>query len=172
VFNVFLQVLDDGRLTDGQGRVVDFKNTLIIMTTNLPVPREVSGGKDAWHRAVLSELRKFFRPEFLNRIDEIVRFDPLSREDLDKIVDIQIARVERTLTDRKITIAVSPEAKQYLARVGYDEDFGARPLKRAIQRHILDPLAEEVLKGSLKPGDRVQVNTDPKGTGIVFGKAA
>jgi ATP-dependent Clp protease ATP-binding subunit ClpB len=172
VFNVFLQVLDDGRLTDGQGRVVDFKNTLIIMTTNLPVPREVSGGKDAWHRAVLSELRKFFRPEFLNRIDEIVRFDPLTREDLDKIVDIQIARVERTLADRKLTIVVSPEAKQYLARVGYDEDFGARPLKRAIQRNILDPLAEEVLRGSLKPGERVQVGLDPKGTGIVFGKAA
>jgi len=172
VFNVFLQVLDDGRLTDGQGRVVDFKNTLIIMTTNLPVPREVSGGKDAWHRAVLSELRKFFRPEFLNRIDEIVRFDPLTREDLDRIVDIQIARVERTLSDRKLTISVTPEAKQYLARVGYDEDFGARPLKRAIQRHILDPLAEEVLRGSLKPGARIQVGLDPKGTGIVFGKAA
>jgi ATP-dependent Clp protease ATP-binding subunit ClpB len=172
VFNVFLQVLDDGRLTDGQGRVVDFKNTLIIMTSNIPLPRKASGHRDGPDREVLSELRKYFRPEFLNRVDEIVQFDALTREDLGKIVEIQVARVEKTLGDRKLTIAVSPEARDFLARIGFDPDFGARPLKRAIQRLLLDPLASELLKGHVKPGDRVQVGLDEGGKGMVFQKTA
>jgi len=172
VFNVFLQVLDDGRLTDGQGRVVDFKNTLIILTTNIPLPPLARGRRDGRDREIIGELRKFFRPEFLNRIDEIVRFDPLSPEDLQRIVDIQLGRVEKTLAERKLTITLSPEARDYLARIGYDLDFGARPLKRAIQRAVLDPLAAELLKGALKPGDRIQISLDEKGTGMVFRKEA
>jgi len=171
VFNVFLQVLDDGRLTDGQGRVVNFKNTLIILTTNIPLPPQAPGRREGSDREIIGELRKFFRPEFLNRIDEIVRFDPLSREDLHRIVDIQLGRVEKTLAERKLTITLSPEARDYLARIGYDPDFGARPLKRAIQRAVLDPLAAELLKGVLKPGDRIQISLDEKGTGMVFRKA-
>ena len=172
VFNVFLQVLDDGRLTDGQGRVVDFKNTLIILTTNIPLPPPAPGRREGPDREILGELLKFFRPEFLNRIDEIVRFDPLSREDLKRIVDIQMGRVEKTLAERKLTITLSPEARDYLARIGHDPDFGARPLKRAIQRAVLDPLAADLLKGVLKPGDRIQISLDEKGTGMVFRKDA
>jgi ATP-dependent Clp protease ATP-binding subunit ClpB len=170
VFNVFLQVLDDGRLTDGQGRVVDFKNTLIIMTSNIPLPSPAPGGGEALDRTVLAELRKYFRPEFLNRIDEVVRFGSLSQEALGRIVDIQMARVEKSLADRKLVIQVSPQARDYLARIGYDPDFGARPLKRAIQKTILDPLASELLKGELRAGDRIQVELGASGHEVVFRK--
>ena len=159
VFNVFLQLLDDGRLTDGQGRLVDFRNTLVIMTSNIPVPpppREGSKGDD---RALLAELRKYFRPEFLNRVDEIVRFTPLAREDLDRIVEIQLARVERSLAERGVHLTLTRKAKAHLAEIGYDPDFGARPLKRAIQRSLLDPLSLDLLSGKLKAGDTVRVDT-------------
>jgi ATP-dependent Clp protease ATP-binding subunit ClpB len=135
------------------------------------LPPQAPGRREGSDREIIGELRKFFRPEFLNRIDEIVRFDPLSREDLHRIVDIQLGRVEKTLAERKLTITLSPEARDYLARIGYDPDFGARPLKRAIQRAVLDPLAAELLKGVLKPGDRIQISLDEKGTGMVFRKA-
>ena len=170
VFGVFLQLLDDGRLTDGQGRVVDFRNTLVIMTSNIPLP--ATGARRDGERELIAELRKHFRPEFLNRIDEIVRFDPLTREDLSRIVDIQLARVEHSLSDRKLTLSVTPRAKEYLARIGYDPDYGARPLKRAIQRAILDPLSVELLSGRLKSGDRVNVNLNAKGSDLVFERAA
>jgi ATP-dependent Clp protease ATP-binding subunit ClpB len=168
VFNLFLQVLDDGRLTDGQGRQVDFKNTLIIMTSNIPLPELSLGDGKAAEREILAELRKYFRPEFLNRIDEVVPFGPLSQEALGRIVDIQMARVEKSLSDRKLTVHLTPEARDHLARIGYDPDFGARPLKRAIQRTILDPLAARLLQGELKPGDRVEILLDGGRREVVF----
>ena len=168
VFNVFLQLLDDGRLTDGQGRVVDFRNCLIIMTSNIPLASTDEAPGPQAERAILVELRKYFRPEFLNRIDEIVRFRPLTREDLAHIVEIQIARVERSLAEKRLTLSVTPPAKKHLADLGYDPDFGARPLKRAIQRGILDPLSLEILSGKFKQGDRIQVDVDPKKGEFVF----
>ncbi len=171
VFNVFLQLLDDGRLTDGQGRVVDFRNTLVIMTSNIPVPPPPTEGSKGDDRALLAELRKYFRPEFLNRVDEIVRFTPLSREDLDRIVEIQLARVERSLAERQIHLTVSGQAKSRLAEIGYDPDFGARPLKRVIQRSILDPLSLELLSGKLKAGDTVRVEAGAGDEGFRFLKA-
>jgi ATP-dependent Clp protease ATP-binding subunit ClpB len=165
VFNVLLQVLDDGRLTDGQGRTVDFRNTVVIMTSNL--------GNELWMgmkgnfqvaRSTMNEiLQKHFRPEFLNRIDEIVIFHPLGKEHLRKIVDIQLARVEALMRERGYTLEVTPEAREYLAEVGYDPDFGARPLKRAIQKELQDPLALEVLSGHIKPGDLIRVDRGPDG---------
>ena len=172
VFNVLLQALDDGRLTDGRGRIVNFKHTLIIMTSNIPVPRAAAGDSEADGRALITELRKTFRPEFLNRIDEIVRFESLTQEDLRRIVDIQVARVEQRLADRKLKLSVTPEAREYLARIGYDPDFGARPLKRAVQKRILDPLALELLEGKLSPGDTVVIGLDETGSGMVFRRAA
>jgi len=173
VFNTLLQVLDDGRLTDGHGRVVDFKNTLIIMTSNIPVTRpKSSGGAEEDARVLISQLRTYFRPEFLNRIDEIVLFEPLTPADLHRIVDIQVERAERALADRRLKITVSPEAKDYLARIGYDPDFGARPLRRAIQRTILDGLAKDLLAGKFKAGDEVLITLDKSGSGMVFRKVA
>lgn len=169
VFNSMLQILDDGRLTDGQGRTVDFKNTVIIMTSNIGT--EFLGGEfsteDATVReAVLNALRSRFRPEFLNRIDEIVLFHQLSREHLKHIVEIQVAGLLNRLADRHITIALSDAAKEYLVREGYDAAYGARPLKRTIQRLILDPLALQVLEGKFGEGDSVLVDT--KDDKVVF----
>ncbi len=165
VFNILLQLLDDGRLTDGQGRTVDFRNTVVIMTSNLG--NELWMGRDGTtevDRAMINTiLQAHFRPEFLNRIDEIVVFHPLDREQLKEIVDIQLQRVQAHLRERGYRLDVTPEAKQYLADVGYDPDFGARPLKRAIQRELQDPLAMEVLSGNFKPGDRILVDTGPDG---------
>jgi ATP-dependent Clp protease ATP-binding subunit ClpB len=172
VFNVFLQLLDDGRLTDGQGRIVDFRNTLVILTSNIPLPPPEESRVEGADRMVLAELQKYFRPEFLNRIDEIVRFRPLTRQDLSRIVEIQLARVERSLVERKLSLSVTERAKEHLAKLGFDPDFGARPLKRAIQRAILDPLAVELLSGKLKGGDRVQVDIDPKKGVFTFERAA
>jgi ATP-dependent Clp protease ATP-binding subunit ClpB len=172
VFNVFLQLLDDGRLTDGQGRVVDFRNCLVIMTSNIPLPSPEGSRGDGVDPRVLAELQKYFRPEFLNRIDEIVRFRPLTREDLSRIVDIQLARVAQSLTERKLSLTVSERAKAQLSTLGYDPDFGARPLKRAIQRSILNPLSVELLSGKLRAGDHVQVDFDPKKGDFTFRKAA
>ena len=172
VFNVFLQLLDDGRLTDGQGRSVDFRNTLVILTSNIPLPPQEKGESGELDRSVLAELQKYFRPEFLNRIDEIVRFQPLTRDDLNRIVEIQLARVEHSLAERKLSLTVTQRAKEHLAKLGYDPDFGARPLKRAIQRAILNPLSVELLSGRLKGGDRVQVDLDPKKGDFIFERAA
>ncbi len=165
VFNTLLQLLDDGRLTDGQGRTVDFRNTVVIMTSNLG--NELWMGRDSdteVDRAMINTiLQAHFRPEFLNRIDEIVVFHPLSREDLAEIVDIQLHRVEQHLADRGYILEVTPEARHFLADTGYDPDFGARPLKRTIQRELQDPLAMEVLSGSFKPGDHILVDAGEDG---------
>jgi ATP-dependent Clp protease ATP-binding subunit ClpB len=164
VFNVLLQILDDGRLTDSQGRVVDFRNTVIIMTSNIGSQLIVDAGAqandEAWSRVeqrVRDELRNFFRPEFLNRVDDIIVFRPLSREDLVHIVDIQLERLERLLADRHLHLEVTPEAKELLAVQGYDPVYGARPLKRVIQRELQNPIALEVLEGNFRAGDTIMV---------------
>jgi ATP-dependent Clp protease ATP-binding subunit ClpB len=167
VFNVFLQILDDGRLTDGQGRTVDFKNTIVIMTSNIGSHRildyrgDSSSADYAVMRAtVLDELRQAFRPEFLNRIDETVVFHALSESDLKSIVEIQLDRVRARLVDRRITLEISDEAKTHLVRVGYEPAYGARPLKRAIQREVETPLGRKILAGEIRDGDHVRVDLD------------
>jgi ATP-dependent Clp protease ATP-binding subunit ClpB len=162
VFNVLLQLLDDGRLTDGHGRTVDFRNTVVIMTSNLG-NQLWEGGRQVSRDEIIQVLQAHFRPEFLNRIDEIVIFHPLSREDLAKIVDIQMGRVSNLLAERSYTLEVSEAAREYLADVGYDPDFGARPLKRAIQREMQDPLALHILSGEFHEGDTIRVDRGPAG---------
>ena len=162
VFNVLLQVLDDGRLTDGQGRVVSFKNTLIILTSNIGaqylVEQKEGEDTDAVRDEVMSEVRSRFRPEFLNRLDEIILFHRLQRADMGRIVDIQMKRLDALLTDRKITLKLDDAARSWLANRGYDAAYGARPLKRVIQRNVQDPLAEQILAGGVKDGDPVTVS--------------
>ncbi|MFN0191083.1 MAG: ATP-dependent chaperone ClpB [Aestuariivirga sp.] len=162
VFNVLLQVLDDGRLTDGQGRTVDFKNTLIIMTSNLGSEYLVSLGEDqdvdVVREQVMGVVKGHFRPEFLNRLDEIILFHRLKREHMGSIVDIQLGRLRTLLTDRKIEIDVTEAARTWLADKGYDPAYGARPLKRVIQKSLQDPLAEELLAGRIKDGELVNVD--------------
>jgi ATP-dependent Clp protease ATP-binding subunit ClpB len=157
VFNVLLQVLDDGRITDGQGRTVDFKNSVLIMTSNIGsqfIMEEES--REARSRLVMDELRRHFRPEFLNRVDEVIIFERLSEEDLKKIVEIQLNRVTQRLAQQKIDIQLSDEAKALIAREGYDPVYGARPLKRAIQKFILDPLSMEILEGKIREGQTIR----------------
>jgi ATP-dependent Clp protease ATP-binding subunit ClpB len=159
VFNVLLQVLDDGRITDGQGRTVDFKNSVIIMTSNIGsqyiTEEESSEGRE---RLVMDALRQHFRPEFLNRVDEIIIFDRLSEEDLKKIVEIQLSRLTRRLEQQKITLQLTDAAKMLIAREGYDPVYGARPLKRAIQKEILDPLSMQILEGKFREGQSISVD--------------
>jgi ATP-dependent Clp protease ATP-binding subunit ClpB len=167
VFNVLLQVLDDGRLTDGQGRTVDFKNVIVIMTSNIgsPIIQEYySGGTklslkdhEEMERLVRTELKAAFRPEFLNRVDDIIIFHSLDEQQLSEIVDIQLERLNRRLAQQQLTIDVDARAKKLLAKEGFDPQFGARPLKRAIQEQLLDPLANKLLVGDFKPGDRIKV---------------
>jgi ATP-dependent Clp protease ATP-binding subunit ClpB len=159
VFNVLLQVLDDGRITDGQGRTVDFKNTVIIMTSNIGsqfITEEES--KEARSRLVMDALRQHFPPEFLNRIDEIVIFDRLTEDDLKKIVEIQLSRLTKRLEQQKITLELSDSAKELIAREGYDPVYGARPLKRTIQKEILDPLSIDILEGKIGEGQTIHVD--------------
>ncbi|MEM5774355.1 MAG: AAA family ATPase, partial [Anaerolineaceae bacterium] len=163
VFNILLQLLDDGRLTDGHGRTVDFRNVVVIMTSNL--------GSELWFKQaggvsreqITQILQAHFRPEFLNRIDEIVVFHSLGREHLAEIVEIQLRHLTNLLKNQGYTLDVTGEARQYLAEVGYDPDFGARPLKRAIQRELQDPLAMKILSGEFHPGDTIQVDRGPDG---------
>jgi len=161
VFNVLLQVLDDGRLTDGQGRTVDFRNTIIILTSNLGseylVNQKEGEDMEAVRDLVMAEVRQKFRPEFLNRLDDIILFHRLQRSEMSKIVDIQMARLQKLLADRKIKIDLDDKARTWLANRGYDPAYGARPLKRVIQRHVQDPLAEQILSGRIKDGDTVRV---------------
>jgi len=161
VFNVLLQVLDDGRLTDGQGRTVDFRNTLIIMTSNLGAEYLVSLGEgedvDKVRDEVMGVVRASFRPEFLNRIDEIILFHRLRREDMAHIVNIQLKRLGRLLEDRKIVLDLDQSAIDWLAAKGYDPAYGARPLKRVIQKDLQDPLAEKILSGEIRDGSNVVV---------------
>jgi ATP-dependent Clp protease ATP-binding subunit ClpB len=164
VFNVFLQILDDGRLTDGQGRVVDFKNVIIIMTSNLGSDLILEAKKEGDIRDALMELLKqSFRPEFLNRIDETVVFKRLGREEIRRIVDIQIGRLARRLLERRIALSLSPAARELLAERGYDPLFGARPLKRTIQGELENPLAKAVIAGKILDGDSVTVDRSPGG---------
>ncbi|HET6407107.1 MAG TPA: ATP-dependent chaperone ClpB [Chthoniobacteraceae bacterium] len=159
VFNVLLQVLDDGRITDGQGRTVDFKNTVIIMTSNIGSQFIIDADNPEQREArVMEALRAHFRPEFLNRIDETIIFDRLSEEDLKQIVEIQIGRLTKRLADQKLTLVLSDAAKLHLAREGYDPVYGARPLKRYIQRDLLDPLALDLLEGKFREGATIQVD--------------
>ncbi len=169
VFNVLLQVLDDGRLTDGHGRTVDFRNTIIVMTSNIGsqwIRDLVQTDQEAMRRKVMEELNRHFRPEFLNRVDETIIFRPLTKEDLKQIVEIQLRRLHGLLADRHIAIVLTDAAKEYLADKGYDLVFGARPLKRAIQRYLQDPLAMELLKGDYRDGDHILV--DVQGDELVF----
>jgi ATP-dependent Clp protease ATP-binding subunit ClpB len=160
VFNVLLQVLDDGRITDGQGRTVDFKNTVIIMTSNIGSQYiiEETQSREARERLVIDALRAHFRPEFLNRVDEIIIFDRLSEDDLKKIVEIQLRRLAKRLEQQKITLDLSDSAKELLAREGYDPIYGARPLRRTIQKEILDPLSIDILEGKVCEGHTVHVD--------------
>jgi ATP-dependent Clp protease ATP-binding subunit ClpB len=158
VFNVLLQILDDGRLTDAQGRTVDFRNVVIIMTSNLGSSWILEQGTADWalvETQVTAALRAHFKPEFLNRVDEIVLFRPLGAAEIAPIVDLQLARLTRLLAERKVTLTVTPEAKVLLASEGYDPAFGARPLKRAIQRLVQNPLASALLEGKFKEGDAI-----------------
>jgi ATP-dependent Clp protease ATP-binding subunit ClpB len=167
VFNVLLQVLDDGRLTDGQGRTVDFRNTIIILTSNLGadylVALKEGEDSDKARDQVMGVVRQAFRPEFLNRLDEVILFHRLSRRNMTGIVDIQLTRLEALLADRKLELALDEKAKVWLADSGYDPVYGARPLKRVIQRELQNPLATMILEGRFKPGDVIDVSADEDG---------
>ncbi len=173
VFNVLLQVLDDGRLTDGQGRTVDFRNTLIVMTSNLgsQAMGDQAEGEDTdlVRERVMARVREHFRPEFLNRLDEIVLFHRLRRDQMASIVDIQMGRLRKLLADRKIELDLSPDAREWLANRGYDPTYGARPLKRVIQKYVQDPLAEKILAGDILDGSKVAVT--PEGDHLAFSPA-
>ena len=180
VFNILLQVLDDGRLTDNQGRTVNFKNTIIIMTSNIGshiiqdkldavFEERIDDVMGELRERLFELLRKTIRPEFLNRIDEIVLFKPLIKKEIRKIVDIQIARVQKQLSEKEITLDVSDEAKDWLAQTGYDVTYGARPLKRVIQKYLVNPLAQELLAGKFGNGDTIKVNVGPR-VGLIFRK--
>ncbi|HEY5427158.1 MAG TPA: ATP-dependent chaperone ClpB [Candidatus Tumulicola sp.] len=167
VFNVFLQILDDGRLTDGQGRTVDFKNTIVVMTSNVGSHRilehrgSFQGADYAVMRAtVLDELRQHFRPEFLNRVDEIIVFHALTEDQLEEIVEIQLQRLRKRLAERRITLVLSQAAKRHIVKVGYDPNYGARPLKRTIQKELETPLGRKILAGDIEDGDAVEVGFD------------
>jgi ATP-dependent Clp protease ATP-binding subunit ClpB len=167
VFNVLLQVLDDGRLTDGQGRTVDFRNTLIVLTSNLggevianlPDDADIEKARPA----VMEAVRHAFRPEFLNRLDEILLFRRLSRDDMTGIVEIQLGRLRHLLADRKIGLYIDAKANEWLAKAGYDPVYGARPLKRVIQRELQNPLAQRILEGRISDGATVKVTASPLG---------
>jgi ATP-dependent Clp protease ATP-binding subunit ClpB len=172
VFNILLQILDDGRLTDGQGRTVDFRNTVIIMTSNLgsQIIQEMAGRPfEDVRESVMAVLRDHFRPEFLNRVDEVIVFRPLTEEQLAAIVDIQLRRLEKRLAERRIQLVVTDAARKLLAQRGWDPVYGARPLKRAIQRSVQDPLAMMLLEGKFSDGDAVEVDA-PNGE-LTFIKA-
>jgi ATP-dependent Clp protease ATP-binding subunit ClpB len=160
VFNVLLQLLDDGRLTDSKGRTVNFKNTVIIMTSNLGSKdiAEHQGDRATQEKAVKDQLRQHFKPEFLNRVDEIIIFQPLRKEEIKEIVKLQIELVKERLNKQSIGLDVTDEALGSLAEAGYDEVFGARPLKRLIQQTILDPLSMKIIDGEVKSGDTVSVS--------------
>jgi ATP-dependent Clp protease ATP-binding subunit ClpB len=176
VFNILLQILDDGRLTDSQGRAVNFRNSVVIMTSNIGSPlilEQAAGMQDPEVRTrveleVMQEMRRVFRPEFLNRIDDIIVFRPLDAEDLKTIVELQLRRLEQMLAERKLGLEISDEAKQLIAEEGYDPAYGARPLKRAIQRLVQNPLAVQVLEGAFADGDTIRVEREPGSARLTF----
>jgi ATP-dependent Clp protease ATP-binding subunit ClpB len=170
VFNVLLQVLDDGRLTDGQGHTVDFRNTLIVMTSNLGadflVNQPDGEDTDAVKDQVMAVVRASFRPEFLNRVDEIILFHRLKKSEMTRIVDIQMTRLQKLLDERKIVLTLESSAREWLADKGWDPAYGARPLKRVIQKAVQDPLAGMILAGTVKDGDKVTVSAGKQGLSI------
>jgi ATP-dependent Clp protease ATP-binding subunit ClpB len=168
VFNTLLQVLDDGRLTDTKGRTVDMRNIVMIMTSNVGSRHLLNAGenREAAEQKVIEALHASFRPEFLNRIDDQIIFSPLSRADLGPILEIQLKRVQALLHEKELTVDLTEEAKTALCEAGFDPDFGARPLKRAIQQFLLNPMAKQIVGGGYQPGDTVQVRVD--GDAIVF----
>jgi ATP-dependent Clp protease ATP-binding subunit ClpB len=171
VFNVLLQILEDGRLTDGKGRTVDFRNTVLVMTSNVGSTAifELSEkDPEKARKEAMDALRAAFRPEFINRIDEIVIFNPLGKEQLARIVGLLLKNVEKLLAERQITLEISPAATEVLLREGYDPAYGARPLRRTIQRLIQDPLAMQILEGKVLPGDRVRVDRDAQKEAMRF----
>ena len=182
VWNSLLQILDEGRLTDGQGHTVNFRNTVIIMTSNLGtefVGQSASLGflqqaDDAeqrkLHEKIEKALKKTFRPEFLNRIDEIIVFSPLSKEEMRQIVDLQMREIAERLAERNLTVRLTEAARDYLAEMGYDPDFGARPLQRVLQKQVEGPLAIRLLSGEFAPGDEIEVDLAEDGKGLVFRK--
>jgi ATP-dependent Clp protease ATP-binding subunit ClpB len=182
VFNIFLQILDDGRLTDGKGRTVDFKNTVIIMTSNIAshAIHEAMGQRasakdgipEAVRKRIQESLLQHFRPEFINRLDEIVIFNPLGKEEIEKIIDLQLENLKRILAERKIELELTDKARELLFLQGYDPQFGARPLKRAIQRLIQDPLALKLLEGEIMAGEHLVVDADLKKGEMKFERAA
>jgi ATP-dependent Clp protease ATP-binding subunit ClpB len=178
VWNILLQVLDDGRLTDGQGRTVDFRNTVIILTSNVASAQiqaiddrpglDAGTKKELVRRAVLDEIRQVFRPEFINRLDEMVIFNRLDREQIRHIVDIQLGRFAQRLERRDLAVELTDRAKDFLAEAGWDVLYGARPLKRAIQKNLEDPLAKKVLAGEFPPGTRILVDRSSAGGDLSF----
>jgi ATP-dependent Clp protease ATP-binding subunit ClpB len=171
VFHALLQVLDDGRLTDGQGRTVDFKNTVLILTSNIGsqwIAELGESQRDEMERRVQEALRQHFKPEFLNRVDEIVVYRQLGREQIGRIVEIQLDRVHQLVAERRIGLEFSEEAKRLLAEKGYDPHYGARPLKRVIQRLVQDPLAVKILEGEFPEGSKVQVDARLSGEALEF----
>jgi len=183
VFNILLQILDNGRLTDGKGRTVNFKNTIIIMTSNLggeyvremaglgfkledKKDKEIEDRKEDLKEKIMESLREFFRPEFLNRIDEIIIFNPLSMEDLKKIIDIQVERINQRLKEKNLAISLTESAKKYFAEKGYSSEYGARPLKRLMEKEILDVLADKIINQEIEEDSKIVINYQ-KG-GLVF----
>jgi ATP-dependent Clp protease ATP-binding subunit ClpB len=162
MFNTLLQVLDDGRLTDSKARTVDFKNTVIILTSNVGSHRimEAKGDREKASAAALEELQKQFRPEFLNRIDDKIVFDPLTRGDMDHILEIQLKKVRRLLGEREIKLEVTPAARKVVADLGFDPAYGARPLKRAITQYLLNPMSNAIVGGGYLPNDTVKVDVE------------
>jgi ATP-dependent Clp protease ATP-binding subunit ClpB len=173
VFNIFLQILDDGRLTDGQGRTVDFRNTVLIMTSNIGSQHIIDLGIDAeaeMRQRVMDALRAHFKPEFLNRVDDVVIYHPLGEEQIGRISRIQVDQLRGRLADRRIQLELSDEAQAFLARRGYDPQYGARPLKRLIQRQVQDPLAMRILEGDFPEGSKIRADLAADGEALVFEK--
>jgi ATP-dependent Clp protease ATP-binding subunit ClpB len=174
VFNVLLQVLDDGRLTDGHGRTVDFRNTVLVMTSNIGSQHIVDlseNQRDEIERRVEEALRTQFKPEFLNRVDDTIVFHQLGREECERIVDIQLERVGSLLADRRLALTVTDAARKLLAEKGYDPHFGARPLKRVIQRVVQDPLSMKILEGEFPEGSKITADVRPDGEALEFRRA-
>jgi ATP-dependent Clp protease ATP-binding subunit ClpB len=173
VFDVLLQVLDDGRLTDGQGRTVDFRNSILILTSNLGSQyiADPALSEEAKRVAVMKVVQATFKPEFLNRLDDVILFDSLTTEELSRIVDLQVARLGKRLGDRRLILQVTPGAREWLALTGFDPIYGARPLRRLIQSAIGDQLARALLSGQIVDGDRVEVDLDPASDALVVRRA-
>jgi ATP-dependent Clp protease ATP-binding subunit ClpB len=173
VFNILLQILDDGRLTDGKGRTVDFRNTVIIMTSNIGSQwiRDLMGKDEEMKKRVMEALRSHFRPEFLNRVDEILIFNSLGMDQIKAIVDLQVERLRKRMAEKKLAIDLTDEAKRFIAEEGYDPAYGARPLRRTIEKEIQNPLALKLLEGEFAEGDTVRVDVDPKAHSLTFSKA-